>query len=235
MRKNLNTNYKIITYGCSFTSYITGTYADILGCDYITTNRGRSGAGNSYIKFCLMQDFKSGVLHDIDLIVIQWSAFNRWNYKHKDNWIGMGGNIFNKHNKESRTAYRHVRSFYDVDYEEENFENDMLLVKGFLESKNINHIILSYGKTKFDFVDIDNLYDRYKGNYTFLTGEDWIQKPFEDNHPTLMSHLKIAEKIAPISKKTKKFVETKHLEILDRKEFRDHFLDFPNRNITTGS
>lgn len=236
MPTNTNTNFKkIITYGCSFTNYSLGTYADILGCDYYVTNRGQSGAGNSYIKFCLLEDFKSGILNNFDLVVVQWSGFNRWNYKNKDKWLGMQGNIFNRNNKESIKAYKQVRSFYNIEYESEIQKNDMILVKCLMQSNNINHKILSYEKTRFDWIDIDNIAERYKGSYFFEGGADWIKQPFVDKHPTLKSHLKIAEQILPISRETKHFVNTKHFQIAREKIFKNYYLDFSNRNITTGS
>jgi len=231
---NMNSKLNIRTYGCSFTSYMTGTYADILNCGHRVVNCAKPGCGNAYIKYTLFKDYKLGLLENADLVILQWSSFSRWNYKSAKQWLGLDGSIFNTYNKESRKVLKYVKPFYNNDYEKEMFINDIIATKGFFESKNIPHKILSYEKSDLDFVDIDDMANSYRGNYVFDNGKDWIKHPFVDTHPTLESHLKIASQLAPVTNKAKFIVKKLHAEITDTKTFRDYFLDFTNRNITAG-
>ena len=227
---------KIRTYGCSFTNYLLGTYADILGCDHEVTNCGRSGCGNDFIKYQVLNDYNQGILDTYDLVIIQWSGFTRWNYKTANNkWIGLDGSIFNKSNKESKRALNHVRSFYNPLYEQEKFLHDMTLVKGLLDNKKIDNFVLSYEPSNLEFVYIDNIAKAYKGDYIFDKGADWIKKPFIDEHPNLAAHLDIAKKIAPISERTIKITETVHKEIRASNNFVDYRSNFTYRKTTTSS
>lgn len=222
----------IRTYGCSFTNYLIGTYADILKCDHTVINQGLSGSGNDYIKHTLITDYKNNLLNNVDLVVVQWSGFTRWNYMtRKKQWIGLDGSIYNRANKESRRALKHVRSFYNVLYEQERFVNDIIIVKGFLDSLGIQNCILSLEKTDLDFVTVDNIAVDYKGDYVFESGQDWITETTVDDHPTLLSHLQIAKQIAPVSDTTDKIVETVDNKIRQTKVFADYRLELANRNI----
>lgn len=223
---------RIIAYGCSFTSYCLGTYADILSCDYDVTNKGRSGVGNDYILHTLMQDFKNNILSQYDMVIVQWSGFTRWNYLASSKWLGLDGSIYNPYNVETKTAYNIIKRFYNPVYEKEKFINYMILVNGLLS--NHNTIFLSYEKTNLDFIHVDNMFDTYKGDYEFLP-TSFSKNNWTDDHPTLMQHLEIAKKMLPISSQAERKVSYLHNKIKTKKIFDNYNLDFTNRNTTAGS
>ena len=219
---------QILTYGCSFTEYCLGTYADILSCDYHVVNRGRSGVGNDYILFQIMEDYKKGITQDFDLTVIQWTGFTRWNYKTVSRWHGLDGSVYNTYNTESRTTWNTIKRFYNPVFEKEKFINNMILINSLFKSANIPVVQLSYEKTDLDFINIDNIFEDYKGFYKF-NPTSFSKEIWTDDHPTLMQHLEIASQIASVSKNTTKHVEKIHNLILEKKEFKDYTSHFSNR------
>ena len=95
--------YDLITFGCSFTKYSWGTWANILAkelepVEYI--NLGKSGAGNQYIFNMLMQaDAVYDFTHE-DLVVVQWTNVcreDRYIPQKKDSgpWV-TPGNIYSQ-------------------------------------------------------------------------------------------------------------------------------------------
>tara|TARA_Y200000002_G_scaffold247232_1_gene204587 strand:- start:1026 stop:1955 length:930 start_codon:yes stop_codon:yes gene_type:complete len=94
---------RLFTFGCSFTKYSWGTWANILAkelepVEYI--NLGKSGAGNQYIFNMLMQaDAVYDFTHE-DLVVVQWTNVcreDRYIPQKKDSgpWV-TPGNIYSQ-------------------------------------------------------------------------------------------------------------------------------------------
>jgi|TARA_B100000902_G_C27321515_1_gene924983 hypothetical protein len=95
-----NTPQRIFTFGCSFTGYQWGTWANILGVEFPEAefrNFGRSGAGNQYIHNMIMQaDNVYNFTHE-DLVIVQWTNVCREDryLPEKDGWL-VPGNIFSQ-------------------------------------------------------------------------------------------------------------------------------------------
>lgn len=71
---------RIFTFGCSFTDYAWGTWANILGYEFPDAkfyNFGKSGAGNHYIFNTLMQADSSYNFTHEDLVIVQWTNISR--------------------------------------------------------------------------------------------------------------------------------------------------------------
>ena len=89
---------RIFTFGCSFTSYIWGTWANVIGAEFPEAefrNFGRSGAGNHYIFNSIMQaDAVYNFTHE-DLVIVQWTNVCREDryLPQRDGWL-LPGNIY---------------------------------------------------------------------------------------------------------------------------------------------
>ena len=70
---------RLITYGCSFTSWKWSTWADILAeqLDLPLINRGRVASGNNWALFRLKHDIETGLIQKDDVVRIMWCTYNR--------------------------------------------------------------------------------------------------------------------------------------------------------------
>jgi len=86
---------KLFTFGCSFTNYKWDTWADLLGKNYTThVQHGRSGAGNFYIYFRVMQEIYSQNINPEDTVVIMWTSILRYDlYKFQNLGWTTNGNV----------------------------------------------------------------------------------------------------------------------------------------------
>jgi len=84
-------NKKLLTFGCSFTSYDWSTWADILGREFEHfTNHGMCGAGNTYIFNQVMQSVALGEIDKSSTVIIMWSNVIREDRWVKGSWISPG-------------------------------------------------------------------------------------------------------------------------------------------------
>jgi len=82
---------RIFTFGCSFTDYTWGTWANILGYEFPEAefyNFGKAGAGNHYIMNTLMQADSSYNFTHEDLVIVQWTNVSR-----EDRYFHAGAEI----------------------------------------------------------------------------------------------------------------------------------------------
>lgn len=208
---------RIIAFGCSYTSYIYPTYADILQ----SVNLGWSGSGNEKIFYTLLEKHKSGELHNYDVVLLQWSSPYRFDYLKKDGWTDSDGNIIRSvKNKEIWNA---IKSWYSPIYEKEKTTNYMIAADSILKLYNLKTVTLSMNDLNNSHVKIDynDLLNAYKGDYKFDQFIDW--------HPTLLQHLELANKIADKlgikieSNVAKKAIDI-HKEIKNTKKFKEYKL-----------
>ena len=100
---------RLFTFGCSFTGYNWGTWANVLAKELEPIefyNFGRAGAGNHYIFNSLMQaDAMYNFTHE-DLVMVQWTNVSRED-RYTDEWL-TPGNIY------SQTTYdlEFVRKYF---------------------------------------------------------------------------------------------------------------------------
>lgn len=221
---------QIITYGCSYTNYIYPTYADILALDYAVNNKAFPGSGNERILYSIMSDYHSKALLDYDCIIVQWSHENRFNYLNNKNvWLG-NGSIFNNDNKH---ILNKIEKWYNIDYELQKTIDLTVCIKFLLSSLNKKLYFMTMSdlanlaknkKINLDFININNLQERYKGGYEF---DDVTWK--RDDHPTLLEHLEIAQNVATffemdLSKNTKRRVKQLHNQIINQRVFKKYSL-----------
>jgi len=88
---------RLFTFGCSFTSFLWPTWADIIAYDLDIPyeNWGMAGMGNVGIATRMLEcDLKNNFTEN-DLILVCWSSFHREDRVMSDGFWHLGGNIFN--------------------------------------------------------------------------------------------------------------------------------------------
>lgn len=101
---------RLFTFGCSFTSYIWPTWADILGREFdFFQNWGRIGAGNQFILQSLVECHHKNKISQEDVVCVMWTNVCREDRYVNHDWI-TPGNIF------TQTVYdeKFVRKFADL-------------------------------------------------------------------------------------------------------------------------
>lgn len=69
---------RLFTFGCSFTSYVWPTWADILGLEYDHyENWGEAGSSNQYIMYSVNEFLTKNTITQDDTIIIMWTDINR--------------------------------------------------------------------------------------------------------------------------------------------------------------
>ena len=86
---------RIFAFGCSFTSYVWPTWADILIKDFKDNgkqgyNFGQSGSGNLFIFIKLMEAIKKYEINENDLVLICWTSLQREDRFVNGNWVTPG-------------------------------------------------------------------------------------------------------------------------------------------------
>ena len=208
----------IYTYGCSFTRYFYPTWSDILAQDYTVHNRAWPGCGNERIFYFVMEDYKKGLLQDADIIAVQWTGFYRWDYLTRSGWSNADGAIM--HSADNAWIWKRIKTWYNLDYEKNKTQNYMISINAILQSLAAKKVFLSYEDCNFDFINHNNLFETYKGNYV-LTNVPWSDQPVIDDHPNLIQHLELANSIAPITQQTTNKVQNLHIDILKDTKWRE--------------
>ena len=187
---------KVFAYGCSFTRYSWPSYADILGLHYETYNRGKSGSGNERIFYHFMEDIKKNNISSNDLVILQWSGTDRFNYLKSNNlWIG-DGNILLSHNQ---SIFKRIKQWYNPEYEIEKSINFIIGARAIL--KNIGCKLIEMSLFPIENIDSNflenDLQGTYHGTYEFknFPWKTYRGKVFIDNHPTLLQHYDITKRI----------------------------------------
>ncbi len=154
---------RLFTFGCSFTNYTWGTWANCLAQelgDIEFVNLGRSGAGNHYIFNTLMQ---ADALYDFtheDLVVVQWTNVCREDRflpqnKSQGPWV-TPGNIY------SQEVYNEefVRKYFS---EEGAYVRDLAFIKAAYEM--LKHKAQWHFLQMCDIIKQPNQWDDSQGNF----------------------------------------------------------------------
>jgi hypothetical protein len=92
------TKYKrLFTFGCSFTSYMWPTWADVIAKEMPNAeffNLGKSGSGNLLISLRIAEANNRFKFTDTDLVMVMYSSYCREDRWVDGDWISCG-NIFN--------------------------------------------------------------------------------------------------------------------------------------------
>jgi len=227
---------KIAAIGCSFTNYVWPSYSDVLQAD----NYGLSGIGNDRIWYILLHLYKTKQLEMYDAIIIQWTSPYRFDYRTNKGWTHNDGNIAtSQHNA---YIWNNIKNWYNESYEQERTENYIYAIKSILKDINIKAYHMSMTDDIDSLVDLPNLRKLYTARYNFRTAP-WSNKPFIDDHPTVLDHIEIAKKIAnnlqiDLNQKIiKRCIEFHHtVEQTDDfgKIYKLYKSNFPDGYITTG-
>ncbi len=105
MIKDLEKYKRIFTFGCSFTSHIYPTYADVLAAECVQAsffNLARPGSGNSLITYKIVEANKRFKFTEHDLVIVMYTSFFREDRYVHTRWE-CHGNVFNN-------------DFYDEDF-----------------------------------------------------------------------------------------------------------------------
>lgn len=99
MNIDFNKYKRVFAFGCSFTSYIYPTWADILFKEFVDAelyNFGRGGAGNLQIGSNVVQANLKFKFCETDLIMIMYTSPMREDRYIEGRWVNLG-NVFNQH------------------------------------------------------------------------------------------------------------------------------------------
>ena len=214
---------KLIAFGCSFTSYIYPSYADILGAK----NYGISGAGNERIFYEVLKQYNKNNLHNYNGVIVQWSGINRFDYMTPKGWTPPDGALFlsdrNKH------IWKNIKGWYNESYELEKTVNYITCIRALLNQAKIPFYFMSMNKLRHPDIGLNNLQKKYTGTYEFVKGASWTRKSFIDEHPTVKQHVDIAQKCAThfnleLSDQALSKADQVHEKILQQKVFTDYYL-----------
>jgi hypothetical protein len=92
----MNLNGTLFTFGCSMTSYIWPTWADILGKEFNKfENWGRPSAGNGFIFNSVIECLTKNHITKDDTVIIMWSGTTRHDFYQFNEW-GHYHSVFDK-------------------------------------------------------------------------------------------------------------------------------------------
>jgi hypothetical protein len=207
---------RFFAVGCSFTSFLWPTWADILSVELNVPyyNYGKSGAGNHYIANMVSQIIVHHNLNKDDLIVICWSSISREDRILKGGWT-TPGNLF------TQSVYNEnfINNYVDI---YGNLIRDLALidlVRRALDTTGVKYVFCSMADideiarewysddvTTSDYIDkllvrySDTLSLFHKSFMSFLWNNDLNVKntrninkhnaSTRDGHPDLEEHLK---------------------------------------------
>ena len=203
---------RIFTFGCSFTKYLWGTWANIIGAEFQNAefyNLGRASVGNKYIHNIVMQADNVYNFNKSDLVIIQWTnpyREDRYLPENHEDWL-LSGNIFyqNHYPKEWTEKWFDMYGAYVYDFAY------IKSVHGYLKNKTRLHMLkmidfqhpVSYKELEDK---IDNLYELYKESLNeippsffkvlwknkldakFYSDRKLVHPKFKDGHPNPMEH-----------------------------------------------
>lgn len=200
---------RVFTFGCSFTSYLWPTWADILIEEHMNRgfegyNFGRGGVSNHYIFYRFMEMNQKYVFNEDDIIFISWTSPYREDRYLNGRWVS-GGNIYNhnefgnyfKKNLTNPTHYilsnapiisatKKILSSIGCDHfflSMDKFFND----KSLIENDIITKKIFNYYKIKIDLPPIRDYLELINNKRVEVIHGDVV---YDDEHPTPKEHLK---------------------------------------------
>jgi hypothetical protein len=175
---------RIFAFGCSFTSYIYPTWADIIyksmNPDVEFYNLGKSGGGNLFISHRIVEANKKYKFNKDDLVVVMWSTYARIDfYKTNFGWK-TPGNIYTQDDLSMSTVkeledlnWFLMRDLPTIELTTNYINNLPCGVIKFMavpfDYEHANHTMEPDKVTKSIFNLYSNLYEQYpKSLYEFL-------------------------------------------------------------------
>lgn len=96
MNLNFEKYKRVFAFGCSFTSYLWPTWADIIANECVNAkfyNLGRSASGNLTISCKIAEAQNIFHFNEDDLVMVLWSGYTREDRWFEGKWL-VGGNVF---------------------------------------------------------------------------------------------------------------------------------------------
>lgn len=219
---------RFFTFGCSFTSYIWPTWADIVSKEMPQAeffNFGKSGSGNSLISYKIAEANNRFNFTDTDLVMVMFSTYCR-----EDRWVDHGehpfngwvscGNIFNNdiYPKDWVKKFADERGYMIRDGAIISMTTsylDMLPCDSF----TMLSVPFAMGSEECDtslsvpqdIADVyKNTFSKFKPSMydTILKGWQVDYSGFKDGHPSPIKYYEYIDKLGfNLSPKTKKYAE----------------------------
>jgi hypothetical protein len=226
---------RVFTFGCSFTSYSSPTWADIVGWDLKIpiVNYGIAGMGNVGIFHRMVECDLENNFNEDDLILVVWSTWSRED-RYNGRWLA-GGNIF-------------YSPYYDEKFTKKywSMSNDIIKNSTAIISANRmfniqfqGHIMPPYRDENLRFTDRDEnlrftefnnhekkILDLYKphiptDNVFYYNRNTKFNELFGDSHPDILQHLNYVKQFVypslnlTIKKETEDLCHSLHEEFIN--------------------
>lgn len=197
--------------GCSYSSYYWATWADIL-CESNpdSYNVAESGSGNERIFFNLMHNLPKFTPGSTK-VVLQWSGyprFDHWDTRRLLKWHAAGnryfvGDFVEKNSQWWSDEWLKFKSYYYVKaaaqiLEKANIEYYFMTMDDWAinQDKAAAYLGINWQSIILDpKMIMYNMNDFIANDLKYSYSADWTQGKCEDGHPSITSHIRIAEHI----------------------------------------
>jgi hypothetical protein len=182
------TQGRLFTFGCSFTSYLWPTWADIINFDLDNQfyNWGVRGIGNVAILYKMLECDLKYKFNSDDIILVTWSSWNREDRLYPNGEWMIGGNIFNNKDYDDTFVHKYWNEHNDIVKNASaiiiankmfniNFQSHMTDFDSYMEKLNNKHKHL-----------LDNLPDAVIFD---TTDNSRFNNRTWDSHPDIICHL----------------------------------------------
>lgn len=195
---------RLFTFGCSFTNYVWPTWADIIAYDQQIEfhNKGKGGAGNTFIASSILESDLKYKFTDTDLILVNWTTWQREDRVDSEgHWkcdfaiskslkkILIKHDFLNKYNHVKRTTdiIIGVNKMFNINYQSQmiDYENPSMF-EGALVFDDANQSE-RYARV-LEAMPNKNLFDTNSNSY-------FSEKTTFDAHPDILCHLNHAKKV----------------------------------------
>jgi hypothetical protein len=186
-------NKRLITFGCSYTGYITATWADYMGVNFEEyMNYGQGGASNTFIMNRFIEVNENLNLNETDYVVVMFTNIDRFSFRNKNRWV-HGGNIY----LNTSLPKGFTEDVWSDEWSVYQTYIAMKTIKEILKLKNIKHTFLTSMDNSFLFNQLkDNkLIAKYSNDITNLLD---IKQPMDNwrrkNYPDVLQYVKYGDK-----------------------------------------
>lgn len=195
---------RFISFGCSYTGYVTATWADYIGANFEEYyNFGQGGASNVFIMNRFMEIDNLLKFNKDDYIIVMFTNPERFSYRNSERWK-HGGNIY----VTDDIPKNFVDKMWSTEWSVYQSWISMITVKKILSLKNINHKILTSMDNShlFQYISNNDVVTSYLNDMTDLldikqamvwwTNDNYKKEEFNkygnkeiiDSHPTQKMH-----------------------------------------------
>ena len=190
---------RLFTFGCSYTSFLWKTWADIIADDLQIPfqNWGQRGIGNIAIASKILECDLTHKFTKDDLIIVNWSSWHRIDLVNEYRYWGCGGNAFNN----PMFPPKYLKKYWNQN--DDIVKNSTAIISS-NKMFNINyqsHMIdyegrTEYNETSYDFTHYTYLLDNLpKKNIFDNSNNTHFSNTIIDHHPDILNHLAHVQQI----------------------------------------